>query len=146
MIVLDSSGMPEAVAFIKRRLAKVDTSQLDSVVIKRTLTDKIWNGYCERVSPKLYKIYCNTDPGLLFPTHGRRCDECYARFPCRTKRHSVCYELLSNEEVLMWLFGHEVWHYLCFTGQEEPGPDEEESANASGRQWVTRWRRRRWVG
>ena len=142
----DLIGMPDVVRFALRQLDRIDITKIESIIMSQEQTDNIWDGECKPLESGLYRIRCGTAFGLEFPIHGLRCTICWGRAPLDGKPCPKCkvvrtYELKSDEEVMVYMFGHEIFHYLVFTGQRKSTEKtEEQRADDNGADWVRRWR------
>ena len=128
MKIDDRINVPDASAFISRKLANFDTSRLDWFKLlplpKRPLHSMCdFSNYAHG-----YRICCSVNPNLILP----RTEETHVAGICDYE--SVTFESLND--VVVWLAGHESFYFLRHSRQI-PGRDfSVATVNRFGEVWL----------
>ena len=126
------STVPDVIEWMRAYLAPYNTSQLDRVRlnVRRTAADaEAWpgvDGYCDypewrRRSRKGFRIHCNVE----------------GPYPYALRASGT--RIRNQGEAVAWILGHEMFHFLCETGQVS-GRNSETKANEAGKAAVTHYR------
>ncbi len=146
----DRINVPEATAFIARKLEKFDTSRLDWFKLL-PLCKRTWHGRCEY--PKRlhkgsqefvhgYRVGCSANPNARFP----RTEEISVGTWTITQDHGTAWGYNSEpvtfrslNELVVWIAGHESSHFLHHSRQIL-GRNSEPSANRFAIDWLKEFR------
>jgi hypothetical protein len=120
--------------WICRKLSPYDTAALSLHLKRHRRKDQLFSGYC-RYADMVIVAAIHQDLPLPFrlakpvgstPNRRRRCGYDYVW-------HEVVIE--TADQALVWVAGHECWHFLCKTGQRSG--NWETRANRFGFEWLT---------
>lgn len=144
MTLRDDYGSPEVVAFVREQLAGFDLSKVQEFRLYRSLTKQPMAGYCQYPLKKskrtMYRLTAGVNLVRSYPWT-------FAA-PVGTKQHAGgrawSYVLehvtfATPEEVLVYVAGHEAFHFLRHSRQVS-GRNGEPSATRYGLEWLARWR------
>ncbi len=138
--------LPRCVAFLRQKLLKFDTSNLEYFRLYdrtgQTATHGIW-GRCAFPNRKKglgYRIRCCLNiPSREFPYPAkwaigtRQLDQGGWEWVWREDR------FVERDEAFVWIAGHEAFHWLRHSRQI-PGANYETQANRNGFAWLDEWR------
>ncbi|MBN1766282.1 MAG: hypothetical protein JW860_13565 [Sedimentisphaerales bacterium] len=130
---INSTELNRAADWICQRLEQYDTTKLRLHLKRHRRRDQVFSGYCRyedflviaAIHEKLPLPFCLCKPISTRPNRRRRrgFDYIWHEMPVYTE-----------EQALVWVTGHECWHYLCKTKQLKG--NWETRANKYGFQWL----------
>lgn len=130
---VNATNLHQAADWITRQLEPYDTSRLRLHLKRHRRADQIFSGYCRyddflvvaAIHHKLPLPFRLAKPIGSTPNRRRKCGYDYLW-------HDTV--IATEEQALVWVVGHECWHFLCKTKQESG--NWETRANRFGFDWV----------
>lgn len=144
--IVNRSGLVEAEKFLS---AKIEQYKMDNLMVTMNVSNQQWMGN------QLVKGFCGSSL--------EQGQEVYLVSPCVNKSIPLPYkfsqavvnkieqgtqkewdqaynsEVISTyEEAMVWILGHECWHFLCAVGEREG--NTEANANKNGFKWLEEFR------
>lgn len=144
MNLRDDYGSAEVAAFVMQQLAGFDLSKVREFRLYRSMGKQRLAGHCQYPHKKskrtMYRLTAGVNLALSYPW--------MYEAPVGTTQHvggAWSYVLehvtfATPEEVLVYLAGHEAFHFLRHSRQVS-GRNGEPSATRYGLEWLARWRR-----
>jgi hypothetical protein len=133
---LNATDLHEAAEWIQQQLEPFDTSPLRLHLKRHRRKDQLFSGYCRyddslivaAIHEKMPVPFLLQKPIGSTPNKRRRCGYDY-----------LWHELVIETEAMamVWVVGHECWHYLCKTKQMKG--NWETRANKYGFEWAERY-------
>ncbi len=131
--LVDAAGLPKAAEWIREKLVNFDTKKLKLHLKRHRRKDQWFSGYCRyadflvvaAIHEKMPLPFC-----LCKPIGSRQ------NLRCKRGYEYIWHELVieTQEQAMVWVAGHECWHYLCKTRQMKG--NWETKANHFGFDWA----------
>ena len=135
LCIINHTELLEAEDFIKEKIAPYNVSGLEIHLKWHNRQWWLTSGYC-KYRRKL--IVAAVKYGLEYPQ--------IRRMPINTAQHPDYYKWIydkeqadSADEFMVWIAGHEFWHYLCRSKQAKGNC--ETNANKFGFEWMREFKR-----
>ena len=138
-----SCNIQKATAFIKELAFGFDLHMLQSVTFTPTTRTSITTGHClfpsgekhKGQSKQGYRLVCRIAPDITWPAS----EEIVIGFNKNRKPVVEVVEYVSPDEALVWIAGHEFFHFLR-DSRQVPGRNVECQANLFGLKWLREFR------
>jgi hypothetical protein len=142
-----TGGLEHGQAFLRAKLSLVDTRRL-SIHVKHTFARKCdVTGYYRWDDRR---IVLAVRPGLEYPLKASYDVALAPRKDGRSgfSRNKIWFEEVfrSEDDLFVFVAGHEIWHFLCDSRQRPPSLDREALANRLGFLWLHEFKRWRGPG
>ena len=156
MKVVNQTSLKKAEEFLKRKMSGYTTVNLEVTMkempFPKSKAGQASRGFCKYpfVKTKRMKLgnmkagYYAWKKGTFRITTAIDINLAYPyeeRMPVATRQLAVDFEWIYDKEMLrnaeenmVWILGHEVWHYLCKTKQEKG--NYQTKSNANGYKWL----------
>jgi len=149
MVIIDKIDTPQVVSFIQDQLSPFETENIEWFKLLPLRRHVPYRGECSGPGwlrsrhIKRYRLRCSINPHLSWPYeeefHIRRVRNLVVNG--RRRRYLRELAIFENaHELLVWLAGHEVYHFLTMSKQVRGQAGYEAKANRYGFEWLSAWR------